>query len=251
MDTFIPILQASSARFSAALRTGPLDAPVPGCPGWDLHRLAAHLGFVQRWARLAAATGVAPDTTRIDELDAGAGVEHVIEWFEAGAAHLVDVLTSLDPTAPTWHPFGVAQVAAVWSRRQAHEAFVHAWDAESALGTLSPLDPLDPLDPAVAADGVAEYFEVMVPRRVSRDGTAPPVGVLEVACSDASFHTGADRLVVRVDELMQVVLDPSATPQGRLEGTGEELLLALWARRPMTSPPDDPLALAWLAHGGN
>ena len=34
-------------------------------------------------------------------------------------------------------------------------------------------------------------------------------------------------------------------------GTGEELLLALWGRRPVASPPDDPLAVAWLAHGGN
>ena len=60
MDPFIPILQGSVARFASVLRSGPLDAPVPGCPGWDVHRLARHLGFVQRWARLAATTVYSP-----------------------------------------------------------------------------------------------------------------------------------------------------------------------------------------------
>ena len=245
MDPFIPILQDSVARFTTALRSGRLDAPVPGCPGWDLHQLAAHLGFVQRWARLAVVTGAAPDPAAIDELAAEASEGQVVEWFEQGAARLVEAFTGLDPAAPTWHPFPVAQVAAVWPRRQAHEAFVHAWDAESALGTTVTLDP------TVAADGVAEYFEVMVPRRITRDGTPAPVGVLEVVCTDARFHTGSERLVVRVDDPMRVAVDPTASPQGQLRGTGEELLLALWGRRPVASPPDDPLAVAWLAHGGN
>ena len=245
MDPFIPILQGSVARFTTVLRSGPLDAPVPGCLGWDLHRLTAHLGFVQRWARLAVVTGAAPDPAAIDELAPDADTAQVIDWFEAGATRLVEAFTGLDPEGPTWHPFPVAQVAAVWPRRQAQEAYVHAWDAESAIGTTGPLDP------AVAADGVAEYFEVMVPRRITRDGTPAPVGVLEVVCTDAVFHTGSDRLVVRVDDPMQVTVDPTASPQGTLRGTGEELLLALWARRPVATAPTDPLAVAWLAHGGN
>ena len=245
MDPFIPILQGSVARFATALRSGPLDAPVPGCPGWDLHRLAGHLGYVQRWARLAVVTGAQPDPAEIDELDAEASTAQVLDWFEHGAARLVEAFRGLDPAAPTWHPFPVAQVAAVWPRRQAQEAYVHAWDAESAIGTTGPLDP------TVAADGVAEYFEVMVPRRIARDGVPAPVGTLEVVCTDAVFHTGADRMVVRVDDPMEVVVDPTASPTGRLTGTGEDLLLALWGRRPMAAPAGDPLAAAWLAHGGN
>ena len=245
MDPYIPILQGSVARFASVLRSGPLDAPVPGCPGWDVHRLARHLGYVQRWAWLATTTGAAPDTTQIDELGDDAGAAELLDWFETGAVRLVDVLRDLDPDAPTWHPFPVAQVAGVWPRRQAQEAYVHAWDAESAIGTTGPLDP------ATAADGVAEYFEVMVPRRITRDGTPAPVGVLEVVCTDASFHTGADRLVVRVDDPLRVEVDPTATPGGRLSGTGEELLLALWSRRPLAVAPTDPIAQAWLAYGGN
>lgn len=245
MDPFIPILQGSVARFATVLRTGPLDAPVPGCPGWDVHRLTRHLGYVQRWARLAATTGASPDPAEIDELGDDAGAEELLDWFETGAARLVDVFRGLDPDAPTWHPFPVAQVAAVWPRRQAHEAYVHAWDAESAIGTTAALEP------ATAADGVAEYFEVMVPRRIARDGTPAPVGVLEVVCTDAAFHHGLDRLVVRVDDPLRVEVDPDARPDGRLAGTGEELLLALWSRRPLAAAPTDALALAWLAYGGN
>lgn len=245
MNPFIPILQGSVARFATVVRTGPLDAPVPSCPGWDVHRLTRHLGYVQRWSRLATEHGRPPEPAEIDELGDDASSEQLLDWFETGADRLVAALESVDPNAPTWHPFPVAKVAAVWPRRQAHEAFVHAWDAESAIGTTGPLDPV------VAADGVAEYFEVMVPRRIERDGTPTPVGVIEVVCTDAAFHHGTDRLVVRVDSPTSVVVDPGATPTGRLEGGGEELLLALWSRRPVVSPPTDPLALAWLAYGGN
>ena len=79
MDPFIPILQGSVARFASALQSGPLDAPVPGCPGWDLHRLAGHLGYVQRWARLAVVTGAQPDPAEIDELDAEASTAQVLD----------------------------------------------------------------------------------------------------------------------------------------------------------------------------
>lgn len=245
MDPFVPILQASVDRFATVLRGGPLDAPVAGCPGWDVHRLARHLGYVQRWARLAASTGASPDPAAIDELGDDASGDELLGWFVAGASALVDVFVGLDPAAPTWHPFPVPQVAAVWPRRQAHEAFVHAWDAESAVGVATEAEP------TVAADGVAEYFEVMVPRRIARDGTPAPVGVLEVVCTDAAFHTGSDRMVVRVDDPMHVVVDPTARPTGRLAGSAEELLLGLWARRPVAVAPTDPLARAWLAHGGN
>jgi uncharacterized protein (TIGR03083 family) len=245
VDPFIPILQDSVDRFATVLRAGPLDAPVPSCPGWDVHRLARHLGYVQRWSGLATEQGRSPDPAEIDELGDDASAEAVLTWFLAGADRLVAALEAVEPDAPTWHPFPVAKVAAVWRRRQAHEAFVHAWDAESAIGSPAALDP------AIAADGVAEYFEVMVPRRIERDGTGAPVGVLEVVCTDATFHTGSDRMVVRVDTPTSVVVDRSATPTGRLTGGAEELLLALWARRPVASPPTDPLAAAWLAHGGN
>ncbi|MFN8023268.1 MAG: maleylpyruvate isomerase N-terminal domain-containing protein [Acidimicrobiales bacterium] len=243
MDPFIPILQGSVARFSTALRTGPLDAPVRGCPGWDLDALARHLGFVHRWATLAAATSAMPDPAAIDELPAGAPADELVAWFDAGAAALVDTFASLDPDGPTWHPFPVPMLGKVWPRRQAHEAYVHVWDAEDAIGELGSFDA------HVCADGIAEYFEVIVPRIITRDQRPAPVGVLAVRCTDTPFADGSERLVVRCDSPLDVRLDPTAEATAELAAPAEQLWLALWGRHSLDV--DDSLGAAWLAYGGN
>ncbi len=245
MDPFIPSLQDSIARFSTAVRTGPLDAPVRGCPGWDVAQLTRHLGFVHRFARLAAVTGAPPDTVQIDELADGAGSKDLADWFDTGAHALVEAFVGLDPEGPTWHPFPVARLGKVWPRRQAHEAFIHAWDAEDAIGTARPMDP------TMAADGIAEYFEVMVPRIITRDRRPAPVGTVAVVCTDADFHTGSNRIIVRVDDPLTVVVDPAASPTAELVGRAEDLTLALWGRQSLESMPADELAAAWLRYGGN
>jgi len=245
MDTFIESLQDSVARFSTAVRAGPIEAPVRGCPGWDLAELTRHLGFVQRWARLATVTSAPPDVTQIDAAPAAADATALADWFDAGAAALIDAFGTLDPNGPTWHPFPVARLGKVWPRRQAHEAFVHAWDAEEAIGAAGPMEP------AMAADGIAEYFEVIVPRVITKSQRAAPVGTLAVVCTDARFHDGSDRIVVRVDDPFTVVIDPTATPTSELSGRAEDLSLALWGRRPLASASTDALAVDWLSYGGN
>lgn len=237
MQQHIESVRLSAGRIATALRTGPLDAPVRACPGWDLAELGRHIGFIHRWARLAAITGEAPDAATIEAPPAG---ELLGDWVEAGAAALTEVFVDLDPTAPTWHPFPVAKVAGVWPRRQAQETLVHAWDAEDAIGAVGPLDP------AIAADGIDEYFGVMIPRLMSRTGRTCPVGTLAVACTD----TGA-RVIARSDDGTAVVVDPEATPEVEISGRSEDVLLALWGRRPLAGPPDHPLAAAWLSFGGN
>jgi uncharacterized protein (TIGR03083 family) len=95
---------------------------------------------------------------------------------------------------------------------------VHRVDAEQATGELSPIDP------AVAADGVGEFVDVLLPR-LYRTRKRPNVAI-EVVATD----TG-DRWIHG---------DP-ADGVGTLTGTAEDLLLALWRRRPASV----------LAHGGN
>ena len=246
MDPFILSLQSSIDRFDRALRIGPLDAPVRGCPGWDLAELTRHLGFIHRWARLAAVMRDRPDTSQIDAAPDDPAA--LVGWFDAGAAALIEALTALEPDDRTWHPFTVAQVGRVWPRRQAHEAFVHAWDAEDAVGIASQVDP------AVAADGIAEYFEVIVPRMFTHDARPAPVGTVAVVCTDADFGHGSDRLVVRVeriDEQAVLTIDPTATADTEFVGRALDLSLALWGRRPLADEPSHTLAQEWLRFGGN
>jgi uncharacterized protein (TIGR03083 family) len=245
MEQFIESLRSSAALFSDAVRQGPLDAPVAACPGWTLTDLAHHLGGVHRWARVAALTSAPPDDSAIDPPPpAGASGEALGDWFDAGVGPLVDVLQSLDPDAPTWHPFPIPKVAAVWPRRQAHETQVHAWDAQHAIGTTSPLDP------AIAADGIAEYFEVIAPRVVTRQGRAAPIGAMTIQCTDAP-----GRLVISSTDGATIQVErPATDDEARspmLWGPAESILLSLWGRTEQPSHNRDSVVAEWLAFGGN
>jgi uncharacterized protein (TIGR03083 family) len=243
MDRFIESLQTSGSRFSAAVRRGPLDAAVTACPGWTLAELARHMGYIHRWARLAASTGAVPDESQIDGPPDEVASE-LADWLDAGVAALAPVLASLDPEAATWHPFPIPKLAGVWPRRQAHETQVHAWDAEAAVGATSPLEP------DIAFDGIAEYFEVIAPRVVRRDQRQVPVGVLGITCDDTP-----GRLVVRTPDPSTVVLERDPTGSTRVDaqigGRAEDLLLALWQRVPLPVAVESPLARTWLDFGGN
>lgn len=237
MDHHLQRLRIDASVIADAVRTGPLDAVVAACPGWDLAELGRHIGFIHRWARLAASCGAAPDS---DLIDAPPPDHQLAAWIEAGADELIAVLSDLDPDQPTWHPFPVPKVASVWPRRQAKETMIHAWDAVHAIGG-SP-----ELDPAAAADGVGEYFEVIVPRVIVRTGRAAPTGVMAIRFTDSG-----DPLVVRNDDGTSVVLDPTAAPDTEVVGRADDLCLAFWNRRPLADPPEHPLAEAWLGFGGN
>jgi uncharacterized protein (TIGR03083 family) len=237
-------LRSDTTAFAATIEAGTLGLGVPGCPGWDLRELAGHLGWVHRWAATAVRTAAAPDPGAIEAPPDGAA--ELAAWVSAGGHALADELEGVDPDAPTWHPFPAPMVAAVWRRRQAQETSVHRWDAESASGRPGPVDP------AHAADGVGEYFEVMLPRRFVRDAGVPPARaewlLVETTDTPGSWWVRAESGEVRTHRTAPG--DPSATLRGR----AEDLLLALYARRgpeTLASEGDPTLVAAWLALGGN
>lgn len=244
VQQYIESLRADGERFASVIGLGPLDVPVPSCPGWQLRDLAHHMGYIHRWARLSAATAARPDEALIDA-PVPPGPDEQAElagWIRAGLGELTMTLSSLAPDAPTWHPFTVARVASVWPRRQAHELAVHRWDAEHAIGAETPIDA------ELAADFVREYFEVIVPRVAGRDGRTPPRGTLRVRSTDAD-----DEFVVRVDDsgVMVLAVDDTPAADAMLSGRSADLVLALWNRRPLAGVVDSELARAWLAFGGN
>nr|WP_284289101.1 maleylpyruvate isomerase N-terminal domain-containing protein [Angustibacter aerolatus] len=71
--------ERDAAALVDVLRTGPLQAPVSSCPGWDLAGLGAHVGQVHRWAAAALNGQQAPDEApAADDVDVAA-------WVEEGA----------------------------------------------------------------------------------------------------------------------------------------------------------------------
>jgi uncharacterized protein (TIGR03083 family) len=238
-QAYLDHIRADANRFAAALERGPSNAPVAACPGWDLVRLAAHLGGVHRWARHAVLDAAPPGETPRPAADTDWP-----QWLREGADALVEVLAAVDPDAPTWHPFPAPLVARVWPRRQAQETVVHRWDAEAAVGTPSPIDP------DLASDGIDEYFELVLPRLSVREHVGLPAGSFHVHCTDVA----GEWLVERDGDQLRVVRE-HAKGNAALRGPAEAILLRLWNRdSPRAGELDqvgDPaVAAAWLALPG-
>jgi uncharacterized protein (TIGR03083 family) len=239
----LTLLTADIAAFASAVEIGPADAPVAGCPGWTLHDLGVHLGTVHRWVIDALVTGGPPDGSSNHPpapLDDSAGLA---EWVREGAARMIVLMESTDPNEPTWHPFPVEpKVAGLWRRRQAHEASVHRWDAQHAAGRDARIET------EMAADGIDEYFHVMLPRMLVREQRSTPASTFAVQLTDV-----AARWVVDGSTGTVVPLVDGSPAQATLRGDAETVLLRLWGR-PITAALDHAgdggVLDDWLALGG-
>jgi uncharacterized protein (TIGR03083 family) len=239
---YLDHLAADIDRMADVLDAGPLDAPVSWCGDWTVADLGVHLGSVHRWATFAVRHARPPGADDIsDPAPEGADGAQLAAWLRAGGDLLIAALAAMDLDAPTWHPFPVAKVGAVWPRRQAQEAAVHRWDAERAVGRTPSIDP------ALAADGIDEYFGLALPRLMHRERVGAPPASLLVRALD----TGDEWHVAAGDGTVLPVEDPARVPGTTVSGAAEQVLLALW-RRPIppgavTVEGDDP---GWLSLGG-
>jgi len=243
-DWYADHVLADVELFAGVLERGPLDAAVAACPGWDVARLAVHLGTIHRWARHNVIHASPPEDTSAFKPERGLDGAGLAAWLRAGAAELVDTLRTLDPEAPTWHPFLVAKVAGVWPRRQAHETVIHRWDAERAVGSPSPIDA------ELASDGIDEYFELGVSRKVTREQLEYPTGSLHVHCTDVEgeWFVWADDEGYHVERIHQ-------KGDAALRGPAEALLLRLWGRTSegadeLSPIGDESVLESWLSIAG-
>lgn len=139
----------------AALRAGPVDAPVPTCPEWTVYDLAKHAGeFMGFWTHvLCEGTGSAktpfPDAPDIDD-----GADAMGVWVEDLGRHLIATLEATAPTTEVWTWVDDNKTASFTARRVAHELAIHRVDAQSARGAI------EPIDAALAADGIEEIFHM-------------------------------------------------------------------------------------------
>ncbi len=202
----------------AALRSGgagALTAPVTACEGWTVGDVVRHLGGVHRWATAA----IREQRGDHEAEPAPTDPVELAEWFEAGAATLLEALAA-DPKGPAWsfsQQPGHRSVG-FWQRRQAHESSMHAWDVATAVGAAATYDE------SLAADGVSEVLEVFVPRMRAR-------GLL------AELPTSVALIGPDFSWLLGDAPDPIAEAQGSCV----DLLLTLWHRA-------DGSALTWIGH---
>ncbi len=241
MTDRVTLLRGEATRFADAVERGPLDASVVACPGWDVRQLAGHLGHIHRWARYAAANGapMPPEQAQAPPADPS----ELVAWVRTGASQLADTLDGLDPDGVTWHPFPVPKTAGVWPRRQLQETMIHRWDAEQAIGIRATLDA------GLAADGIDEYFGVLLPRLVVREHLTLPAGSVHVHLTDVPGEWTAR------EEGGQVAVERGHVKgDAAIRGRAQDVLLALW-RRPLPVGAldlvgDRSVAEGWLSLGG-
>ncbi len=227
--TYATCIRAEAERLLAAYETGPDTARVPACPEWTLADLVRHTGRVHRWAARIVRTGKFPGGGS-STVPAPDGSE-LGPWYAESVDLLLGDLAATDPSRPTW-AFGDGGTAEFWSRRQAHEVCIHRVDAELTIG----VQPV--VDPDLAADGVGEVVEVMMPRSERFGPHRLPAPVL-LSCTD---HPGRWLISppgepdgVPVGTGPTLTRTEASAAAATVAGTAGDLLLALWRR----IPPDD------------
>jgi uncharacterized protein (TIGR03083 family) len=147
----------------------------------------------------------------------------LLDLFEGTAAELEAVLRAADPAQPVWTWWEADQTAGFWQRRMAHETAVHRWDAQLARG-----DP-QPIESELAADGLDENFDVMLPER-RRWAKSARQGAGEVY----HFHRtdGPGEWAVRFAPDGPVVTREHVKGDVAVRGPASDLLLVVWQRIP-------------------
>jgi len=230
--------QREAAAFEAAARqaAGAEAAPgVPSCPGWTVTDLVLHLGMVHRvvarvigermqrppapggdpsWLCLAEEwNGWLPPRRAPEGASLPAGL---LDWFGAGAAGLAEHFHAAEPGEPVW-TWSPDHSVGFWQRMQAIEAAVHRWDAENAVGTAQPL----------AADAVAQTFEVMAPWRRAVAKAPPGQGERFLLRRTDGPQTWAVQFEGDTVQLGA----PDDQHDIQISGTASDLALFLWQRK--------------------
>ena len=243
LDPYLQSIRSDSERMAQAAAEGDLTAPVAACPGWDLRELVSHTGAVHRWATRAIDGGVAPATVEYSWPAPDAAGHDLGAWLVDGAGTLIATLTARDPDEPTWHPFGLEQKVWVWARRQSQETMIHRWDAELAAHGESSLEP------ARAAEGIAEFFDLALPRVFVREAVALPSPSLHVHCTDDDLPDGAGEWIVWNENGEYRMATEHRKGDAALRGLAADLLLVLMGRADRSSIDvvgDAAAADAWL-----
>ncbi|MBN2113545.1 MAG: maleylpyruvate isomerase family mycothiol-dependent enzyme [Acidimicrobiia bacterium] len=216
LDYSAAVRRDGLALAEAAEAAGP-QAPIAGCPGWDVAELVWHLTEVHCfWAEIVARRLLDPEA--VPRLERPGTFPALLARFRSGVEHLAATLAAADPTTPVW-TWARQKDAGFVIRHQAQETAVHRWDAETAAGRAFGIDP------DLAADAVDEFLEHTAAFR--GEGARPIGGTVHLHATDA-----AGEWTVAEDEAGALVISREhAKGDAAMRGPASDLLLVLYRRR--------------------
>ncbi|MGW4894594.1 maleylpyruvate isomerase family mycothiol-dependent enzyme [Kitasatospora sp. NPDC004240] len=215
------VLRRESARLAEAA-TGNFSLRVPSCPDWTVADLVWHVTEVQEfWAGVASGAITDPQTQYTSpERPAD---ERLLDRYREAGERLATTLEALDPELPRW-TWSDRKDAGFIQRRMAHEAAVHRWDAQNAIGGA------ESFDHALAADGIDELLAHFLPAEIPAEISADlPEAGLHLHATDGPAGPGEWSLRA-VDGRWQIGHDHTKGAAA-VRGTASDLLLLLWGRR--------------------
>ncbi|MFI6870512.1 maleylpyruvate isomerase family mycothiol-dependent enzyme [Nocardia sp. NPDC050406] len=208
---FLAILRAKLTAFGELLTADvDLSTPVPHCGDWTFYDLVDHVCRGNEWVVTAVAE------QRGDEQGTPAPRDPVElrPWFDATATALVTAL-SVDPATEAWtFTRSAPRTVGFWRRRRAHETAMHLWDAQDALGKG------EPFESELAADGIAEVFDMFAPRMIDRKLAPAPETAIQV----------------RANDIGRIWVYGPGEPIAEIAAPVSDLLLLLWQRKASTDP---------------
>lgn len=203
---FLAILRAKLTAFGELVTPDvDLSTPVPHCGDWTLYDLVDHVGRGNQWV----VTAVAENRGNEQGNPAPRDPAELRTWFEATAEAIVTSL-AVDPATEAWTFTRLApRTVGFWRRRRAHETAMHLWDAQETLGKTQPLEP------DLAADGIAEVFDLFAPRMIDRGLATAPENAIQV----------------RANDIGQTWTYGLGEPIAEIAGPASDLVLLLWQRK--------------------
>jgi uncharacterized protein (TIGR03083 family) len=231
---FLSGLRRDGEALAAACERAGLDVAVPSCPGWDLGALCWHVaGVAEFWANVVAERAAMPGPF---EPRARPADDVLVADVRGVLGRLAELLASTDPATPIWNWTGTDQTAGWVVRRVAHEVAVHRWDAEHAVGDAHTIEA------TLASDGIDEFLTCFL---VGEPGTRPD-GSVHLHCGDVPGEW-----TLRPSGAGYEITREHAKGDCAIRGTANDILLALWRRRPVSSVDvvgDTDLAARFLSY---
>jgi uncharacterized protein (TIGR03083 family) len=222
-EFWLAALRADGTAFRAAVAEIDPAAPVPSCPGWTVAQLTGHLVSLYTWVAGHAGRGV---TTPPEPAHPAGPATATVDEFDTAYAALVALFDALDPELPAWNWAPQSKKAAFWQRRIAHETAIRRWDAQVAIGRP------EPLEAKLAADGVTEILETILP--AGRGGIPNDLhGMVALTATDLEqtwhvrLRSNGGVALLDTDTLLD---DDELHERAVAQGSASDLQLALWGR---------------------